>query len=108
MRLVVTLDIAVKELYNSVWKAVRLRRLLGVSETERILELFRRYLAKNVVLRNELDYVDDAFRMAVEEGITVYDALYLALALREKAALLSLDKRQRSIALRLGIEVLPP
>ncbi|BEP16811.1 type II toxin-antitoxin system VapC family toxin [Pyrofollis japonicus] len=108
MRLVVTLDMAVKEFYNAVWKAVKLHKFIGVSEAERILKLFRRYLAKNIVLRNELEYVDEAFRIAVEESVTVYDALYLVLALREKAALLSLDKRQRSIALRRGIEVLPP
>ena len=46
-------------------------------------------------------------RLSLENSITVYDALYIALTLKKKALLTSLDKRQRAIALKLGIEILP-
>ncbi|BES82355.1 type II toxin-antitoxin system VapC family toxin [Pyrodictium abyssi] len=107
MRETVSLDLVVKEFYNAVWKAVRLHRL-GPDDAEKALALFRKYVDGNMVLRNELDYVDKGFRIALEEGITVYDALYIALALEESTPLLTLDSRQRHIAQKYGIAVLPP
>ena len=108
MRETVSLDLAVKEFYNAVWKAVRLHKRLGPDDAEKILALFKKYVDGNMVLRNELDYVDKGFKIALEEGITVYDALYIALAIEESTPLLTLDNRQRHIAQKYGITVLPP
>ena len=108
MRETVSLDLVVKEFYNAVWRAVRLHRRLSPDDAEKALTLFRKYIDGNMLLRNELDYVDKGFRIALDEGITVYDALYIALALEESTPLLTLDNRQRHIAQKYGIAVLPP
>ena len=104
----ISLDMAVKEFYNAVWKAVLVRKSLSVDEASRVIELFRKYLSGNMVLENELDYIDQGFQIALKEGITVYDALYISLALEKNAPLASLDNKQRRVAERLDIQVLPP
>jgi predicted nucleic acid-binding protein len=36
----------------------------------------------NILLFNELDLLDEAFKISLGHNITVYDALYIALALK--------------------------
>ena len=45
--------------------------------------------------------------LAQREGLTVYDATYLHLAMRLKAPLATLDEALRDAAQRNGVEVLP-
>ena len=47
-------------------------------------------------------YLDDATEISMEEGITIYDSLYLAQA-RELGCLLTSDRKQWEIANRMGI-----
>jgi len=61
----------------------------------------------NLILVSELHYLDESLKIALEHGITLYDSLYIALALREEKPLLSLDAKQRQIAEKLGVHVLP-
>lgn len=47
----------------------------------------------------------DTLELARTEGLTLYDAAYLELALRRQIALASLDKQLVSAALRLGVNL---
>lgn len=107
MKLVVSVDHAIKEFYNAVWRAVKLKGVLSEDEALTVIRLFNSYLERNMVLVDELEYIDQAFKIALETGLTVYDSLYIALAKNERKKLLSLDERQRRGALELGVEVLP-
>ena len=49
-------------------------------------------------------YMDDAFTIALEEGVTVYDALYIAQA-RVKGGLATADAAQAEVAEKLGVKV---
>jgi predicted nucleic acid-binding protein len=71
------------------------------------LELFNSYIENNLILEPGEKYVDKALNIALEAGITIYDSLYIALALDKKTPLLTLDKKQRNTALKLGVKVLP-
>jgi predicted nucleic acid-binding protein len=42
----------------------------------------------------------------LDYGLTVYDALYIALAKEKKLPLLTLDERQREAALAFGVETI--
>ncbi len=46
-------------------------------------------------------------RIALSEGLTIYDSLYIALAIDKGLPLLTLDERQKSVALKLNIRVYP-
>lgn len=50
----------------------------------------------NISLVPQEDLLDDALRLAVEINITVYDALYCALARRENAEIITEDRRLRN------------
>jgi predicted nucleic acid-binding protein len=107
MKTIMSIDHVVKEFYNAIWKAVYLRRILAIEDAERIIRLFKNYRSKNMILKPEDKYIDEAFKISSDENITIYDALYVAQALNNKMPLLSLDNRQRKVAQKLGIVVLP-
>ncbi|KUO90570.1 MAG: ribonuclease VapC [Pyrobaculum sp. OCT_11] len=84
-----TLDLAAYEVGNAVWRRVRRGELsmeegnVVVSTLLSLLETFEIFSYREVAA--------DAFRLAVDAGITVYDAAYVVLAKRLDARLLTLD-----------------
>ncbi|MEM1546669.1 MAG: type II toxin-antitoxin system VapC family toxin, partial [Candidatus Methanomethylicia archaeon] len=64
-------------------------------------------LERNMILEDERNYMDSAFKIAVESKLTVYDSLYIALAQSIHKPLLSLDEKQRAVAQKYDVEVLP-
>ncbi|AEM38423.1 PilT protein domain protein [Pyrolobus fumarii 1A] len=99
----VTVDHALKEVLNAIWKAVR-RGLIGHREAREKARALTILVEKGVVTVEPEDSVlTDAFRLALETGITVYDALYVALALAKKATLATCDARQAEAARQVGV-----
>jgi predicted nucleic acid-binding protein len=84
-----TLDLAAYEVENAVWRRVRRGELsmeegnVVVSTLLSLLETFEVFSYREVAA--------DAFKLAVDTGITVYDAAYVVLAKRLNARLLTLD-----------------
>jgi predicted nucleic acid-binding protein len=84
-----TLDLAAYEVGNVVWRRVRRGELsmeegnVVVSTLLSLLETFEVFSYREVAV--------DAFRLAVDAGVTVYDAAYVVLAKRLDARLLTLD-----------------
>ena len=107
MRRVVTVDQAVKEFLNALWKATYLRGFVGAKESEEVLRTFKEYLENNVIIEPEEELLDRSFEISIRHGITVYDSLYIALSLRRQVPLLTLDLKQKKVASSLGIPVLP-
>lgn len=56
------------------------------------------------MLKSESQYLLRALEIALGRGVTLYDALYVAQALRY-GELLTCDERQAEVAQSLGIEV---
>lgn len=83
------------EVASVVWKYAR-KRLLTQVEAERIIE----HAMVFPVERHPVEpLLADALKLAIEHDRTVYDCLYLALALRESATLATEDARLvRSLA----------
>jgi predicted nucleic acid-binding protein len=85
-----TLDLAAYEVENAVWRRVRRGELsmeegnVVVSTLLSLLETFEVFSYREVAA--------DAFKLAVDAGITVYDAAYVVLAKRLDARLLTLDE----------------
>jgi len=99
-------DHVVKEVANAVWRAARLRGLLSEEEAWRAYALLHRMIGKNLVLEPKLKYLDKALEIMARR-VTIYDAIYLALALEKELPLLTLDEEQRRAAEALGIRVKP-
>ena len=99
-------DHVVKEVANAVWKAAR-SSVLTTQESRKAFSLPLRMAGRNLLLEPELKHLDRAFEISVAYGITVYDALYIALELEKDLPLLTLDREQRRVAEALGVRVKP-
>lgn len=100
---VVTLDLSVKELANALWKKV-VRNEMSYEVAQEII----RDMVEGKALRMESqeNYLVDAFKIAVEANITVYDALFIALAKKKELELVTCDAAQAEAARKLGVKVL--
>jgi len=104
---VYTLDHAVKEILNALWKATALLKVLPVEVALEKRRLLLEMVNNNVVtLKSQDEVIDDAFLMALKHGVTVYDALYIAYADKIKASLLTSDERQAEAAEKIGVDVI--
>ena len=100
----VSVDHVVKEVSNAIWRKCAVLKLEDAEAAVRRYELLVELIRSGVVvLESELKYLERAFRIAVESGITVYDSLYVTQALELGARLLTSDRRQSEVAARLGV-----
>ena len=82
-------DLFWAEFGNILWKAVRTRRLVQKSASEALMDMLR-YGLPTV---NARELTDDALAIALATGRTVYDAIYVALAVRKKCQFVTADER---------------
>ena len=102
-----TVDHAIKEVLNAIWKAQR-KGLLEEKNAKMKASLLIELTKVNIHLIDEKTLIEDAFDISLRDKITVYDALYIALALKKLLPLLTLDELQASAAMRLGLKVIRP
>jgi len=99
-----TIDHAVKEASNAIWKAHR-KGIISAEDASLKFQALRKLVSVNVKLVKEEELIDQAFTLSLKYNITVYDALYIALALKLEEPLLTLDHLQAEIAEKLGVEL---
>jgi len=100
----VSVDHVVKEVSNAIWRKHAVLKLEDAEVAVRRYELLVELVRSGVVaLENELKYLEKAFRIAIENEVTVYDALYVAQALELGARLLTSDRKQADAATKLGV-----
>lgn len=99
----ITVDLAVKEVINSIWKRV-LRGKLNSDDAYKVFQGFIENLMVKVV--DQEDVLDEAFKISLKHNHTVYDSLYIALAKKMKLELVTSDKRQRDVAMKENIKVI--
>lgn len=100
-----SVDHALKEVGNALWKHCHLRKILGRDEATRLYGALLKLVGTGVViLEPETDYLEAALQLALDHGVTLYDSLYLAQA-RRLGELITSDERQAEVAAELGVEV---
>ncbi len=99
--LVLAPDLFVSEVCNVFWK-YRKADLLDQEQADRALS---RSLALTDRLEPAFASYQEAFALAVRHQHPFYDALYLVVARRNNALLLTLDQRLAALATTLDIEV---
>ena len=77
------------ELANALWKAVRRNEISPNNATTAIA--FVRDL--DITTVPSIDFVPQALDLAISHGRTVYDSLYVALAMQSKSDLITADER---------------
>ncbi len=91
-----TSSLAIYEIGNAVWKQVYQRKKLSVEEGLKALSVLHEVL-KNLE-KLETSEPEKALKIAINEGLTFYDASYLHLALENDLTLVTDDGRLYRIA----------
>ena len=89
------------EMCNSLVMGVRRGRIAREDVAEYLLDLS----SLDLITDTEAD-LNRAIELAMRYGLTVYDAVYLELALRARVPIATLDSRLRRAASETGVEVL--
>jgi len=97
---IVTLDLAVKEVANALWKKV----IRGEMSLENAVSIVEDLASGVIPLYRQEQFLSEALRIAARNHITVYDSLFIVLARDLGAVLVTLDKRQAEVANREGVE----
>jgi predicted nucleic acid-binding protein len=95
-------ELLIAEALSVVVKKQRRGELAGV-EAEQLVALLKRMPVRYY---GHGEYVESTHRLAIETGLTGYDALFLALALERGVGLFTADERLRRAAVGKGI-ILP-
>jgi predicted nucleic acid-binding protein len=82
-------DLIYGELANVIWK----RWGRDEIDQEQALSFLGDFLSLPVQICSSANLVDIALRLAIQSRPTVYDCLYLALAVKEKSTMLTADRR---------------
>jgi len=100
-----SLDHIMKEVGNAIWKHCYLRKIIKQDEAIKLYQALLKLIETGViVLEPEMNYLKTALQIALEQGITLYDSLYLAQA-RKLGELLTSDEKQAEVATKLNIKV---
>jgi predicted nucleic acid-binding protein len=105
---VISVDLIVKEVSNVLWKDYYVRRSIDKDTVLELYRLMKSLLGVNILLENEEKYLDDAFEIAILMGVSIYDALYIAQAKKNKLPLITLDMKQKEAAEKVGVKVIYP
>jgi len=97
-----TIPLAVKESLYSIWKRV----LKGELDKEQAYKVARGFI-DNLMVRvvGQEDLYKDAFNISLNSNVTIYDAMYVALAKKLGLAIITSDKKQRDLAAQIGVPV---
>jgi predicted nucleic acid-binding protein len=100
---VITLDLAIKEIANSLWKKV----IKGEMDSNIALKILRDLIEeKPIIIEDQNKYLQEAFILAIRYKITIYDALFISLAKNLNKELITCDKVQAKVASQNNVRVL--
>jgi predicted nucleic acid-binding protein len=105
-RIMATIDLTLPEAMNAIWKhSVKIGDLSREEAVRCIEDLLGIWGTLKTYSSREV--AGEAFRLALEEDITVYDSLYIQLAKHIKTSLATFDKKLSSIVAKHGIATYP-
>ncbi len=94
----ITPSLAIKEVANTIWKHTVLKQAITLSEAKQAYNILKSMIGVNIELYPQDNIIDEAIEIAFRRKITVYDALYIALAKKTNSTLVTLDEKQARAA----------
>ena len=103
---VVTVDIALAECLNALWKHARIAKDSEEKDLHKaVSDLLTLWNHLEVIWRRDL--ASEAIRISLEDEIPIYDALYIAAAIKHKTGLATFDEKLKGIARKRGVLTRP-
>ncbi|MEM2021548.1 MAG: type II toxin-antitoxin system VapC family toxin [Zestosphaera sp.] len=103
---VCSVDHLVKEASNAIWKhAVLHKRISKKDARDLYVALSKLIEGRVIVIEPQERYTHQAFEIALNHEITIYDALYIAQSKTNHTKLITSDRKQANIARELGVTV---
>mgnify|MGYP001626454639 CR=1 FL=1 len=100
---VISLDLAIKELANALWKKILRKEIdLGIA-VEILKDLIEN---KPILIEHQENYLIEALDIAIKHRITIYDALFIVLAKKKSMELITSDETQARVAQTNGVRVI--
>ena len=99
----VSLPLSIKEVANALWKKA-LNGEIRVEDVEKILADL--CYSNAIKFENQNRYLVSAFRTAVKNKVTVYDALFIELSKHLKVELVTSDLKQAEVAEKEGVKTI--
>jgi len=100
-----SIDHIVKEVSNAIWKHAIVHGYISKDIALNVYSLLKRLIEEEIiVLETQEKYIDKAIEIALDNKITVYDALYIAQTI-SYGELVTSDKVQAIVAEKYGIRV---
>jgi predicted nucleic acid-binding protein len=87
-----TVDVALPEVLNALWKHVKIHGDLEADEAERAADDLMLLWDRMRILPSR-EVSSEALRIAFEKGLSVYDSLFLAASEKTRSKLITADKR---------------
>ncbi len=98
----ITFELALKEVLNALWKRI-IRKEVKFEYAIKVAEKLMEYSFFKIEKQDE--YMLSAFKIASKRKISIYDALFIALAKKLNLPLITSDKKQAEIAKLENIKV---
>jgi predicted nucleic acid-binding protein len=98
-----TLDLAMKEVANAIWKRVFFLKDIDIKRAFIILNDLFDMKMKLLRVEPQDNYLKLAFEIAINTGTALYDSLFIAQAFSKSAILITADKKQHKITSELGL-----
>lgn len=93
----VTIELAVYEAVNALWKECYLLKRIKVETAQRFLELLEDIFA-TIDIYSIKGFEGEAFKIALDEGITFYDASYICVAMKNGLTFVTDDRKLKDVA----------
>lgn len=98
-----SLDIAVTETCLSIIKAFR-DGLISLDDARKKFEALKKLIGVNIVLSDHMDLINDAFEIALTENISLRNALYVSLVIKENDSMVTADLALKEILDNIGMK----
>lgn len=95
-----TLDLALVEVSNAIWKKTVLLGMMKYEDSIIALKAVKELLPQLLVVHKSVDLLQRAMEISLKEKIPIYDSLYIALAEDKGEKLITGDKKQYDIAIK--------
>jgi len=88
-------DLIIPETANVVWKHVYLYHRISEKEAIELMNNMK-VLIENMEIISSIKIINEALKVAVKAGITIYDSIYLTLAINKNEKLKTFDEKLKN------------